>query len=484
MRRWMMTVVGMVLAGGAFASPIGDALRPIAGSGKVPGICTAVCDAKGKVTVDCVGYANIEKKTPITENTIFWIASDTKGIAGTLVLTFIQEGKIGLDDPVEKYFPGWKELYVCEKLPDGKYGPRRRATTKPTVRNLISHTAGLPFLPGGPIDTRSMSLMANMVPSRNLVCEPNTKYNYSNWGIDCALAIVELVTGRPWEVSLQERILDPLGMKTATFWPKEDDAPGAVLATAYVMDTNRVDYLKPVKTVNMRHPYDDPHRYAEGGGGLFMSTRDYMKFCKMLLDGGKTPDGKTILNDASMKMLLTKQTPDCEKTSYGFGFFSDVANRRLWHGGAFNTGYSIDFKNHTAEVFHWQAPGNNADTKSARAIYYQAMRRFLSADARFEDDSPEPPKRQARAEILWSKPICVEPGRYIGWPTVRCLANGDLAASAQRRRPRLSELLPDSGRFDCHGLLPAEGPRREDLSHGDQVADCPVMEKKRNARAR
>lgn len=379
-RSWVAAGVAAGFAGAAVASPIGDALRPLAESGKVPGICTAVRDAKGVVTMDCVGYANIEKRTPITEQTLFWIASDTKSLAGTLVLTFIQEGKIDLDAPVERYFPSWKTLYVREKGPDGKPGERRGVRTKPTVRNLLTHTAGLAFLPGGPIDMRSMSLMANLVPTRELICEPNTQYSYSNWGIDCAAAIVELVTGKPWEVSLKERILDPLGMKSATFWPLEDDAPGALLATAYNMSTNAPNYRQAVKTVNMRHPYTDPQRYAEAGGGLFMSTRDYMRFCEMILAGGKAPNGKVILTEESIRMLTTKQTPPAVKTSYGFGFFWNPRSGALSHGGAFNTGYEINVSNRTAHVFHWQAPGSgDPNVSQASSLFWQAKRKFLSA---------------------------------------------------------------------------------------------------------
>lgn len=378
MRTLINVLVIIAVAGsgtGLYASPIGEALKQIAESGKVPGICSVVCDSNGVVTVDCVGYANVEKKTPITEDTLFWIASNTKAIAGALCLTYVQEGKIDLDAPVETYLPEWKDIQVAakdEKGQDVLCAPAK----KPTVRNLISHTAGLRFLPGGTIDYRPMRLMAHLAITMPLTHEPDTKYAYSNWGIDCAIAIVEVVSGKAWEKALQERILDPLEMKSATFWPMEDDEPGSNLATAYAMSTN-APYMEAVKTRHMEHPYSSRHRYAEAGGGLFMSAPDYMKFLKMILDGGKTPSGKVVLTPESIKLWCTKQTPDCEKTVYGFGMFWNEEQGSLSHGGAFSTNADVYVRKGCARVFFWQAPGGNADTRAANSIWWQTSRTFL-----------------------------------------------------------------------------------------------------------
>lgn len=378
MRTLINVLVIIAVAGsgtGLYASPIGEALKQIAESGKVPGICSVVCDSNGVVTVDCVGYANVEKKTPITENTLFWIASNTKAIAGALCLTYVQEGKIDLDAPVETYLPEWKDIQVAakdEKGQDVLCAPAK----KPTVRNLISHTAGLRFLPGGTIDYRPMRLMAHLAITMPLTHEPDTKYAYSNWGIDCAIAIVEVVSGKAWEKALQERILDPLEMKSATFWPMEDDEPGSNLATAYAMSTN-APYMEAVKTRHMEHPYSSRHRYAEAGGGLFMSAPDYMKFLKMILDGGKAPSGKVVLTPESIKLWCTKQTPDCEKTVYGFGMFWNEEQGSLSHGGAFSTNADVYVRKGCARVFFWQAPGGNADTRAANSIWWQTSRTFL-----------------------------------------------------------------------------------------------------------
>lgn len=372
----MLVVIAFALSfTGIYASPIGDAIKPICESGKVPGICSVVCASNGVVTVDCVGYANVEKKTPITEDTLFWIASNTKGIAGALFLTYVQEQEIDLDAPVDTYLPEWKDIKVVAHDEKGK-DVLRAPAKKPTVRNLISHTAGLRFLPGGTIDCRPMRLMAHLAATTPLMHEPDTKYAYSNWGIDCAIAIVEVVSGKTWEKALQERILDPLEMKSAAFWPMEDDEAGAKLATAYAMSTN-APLMKAVKTRHMEHPYSSHSRYAEAGGGLFLSAPDYMKFLKMILDGGKTPSGKVVLSPEAIKLWCTKQTPDCEKTAYGFGMFWSEEQGCLSHGGAFNTNADVYVRKGCARVFFWQAPGGNADTRNAGGIWQKVSREFL-----------------------------------------------------------------------------------------------------------
>ena len=150
------------------------------GPGKVPGTVT-IGYADGKLTTQCFGYANVAEKTPMTADTVGWLASNTKAIACALVLSYVEEGKLSLDEPISRYLPEWKGENV------------------PTLRQCMSHTSGLKFFPEMPIDRRPVQLLSRLGAQSERVAAPGEKYQYSNWGIDVAVACVEAVTGQPWE---------------------------------------------------------------------------------------------------------------------------------------------------------------------------------------------------------------------------------------------------------------------------------------------
>ena len=292
--------IGVVVCCGlAYASPVGDAIGPYVDGGELPGAVSVVVDAKGKATVDCRGYADLEAKTPMRPDSIFWLASNTKAIAAATLMTLVDEGKVNLDDPVSKYLPEFADVKVAAK--DGPRAPVRPMT----VRMALSHMSGLPFFPGMPIDKRSIAELAHLAATTPLAADPGERYAYSNWGIDVAMAVVEKVTGRSFAAMMKERILDPLGMKDATFVPSEEQMTR--LAKSYRLS----DELKPreIKIGQFRYPYTDPTREPEGGGGLFGTADDLCRFFRMLAAGGTAPDGRRILSTAAVKEMTRRQTP-------------------------------------------------------------------------------------------------------------------------------------------------------------------------------
>ena len=146
------------------------------GPGKVPGAVVVGC-VGGKLTVQCFGYADVAAKMPMSADTVGWLASNTKAIACALVLSYVEEGKLALDEPISRYLPEWKG----EKVP--------------TLRQCMSHTSGLKFFPEMPIDRRPVQLLSRLAAKSERVAAPGEKYQYSNWGIDVAMACVEAVAG-------------------------------------------------------------------------------------------------------------------------------------------------------------------------------------------------------------------------------------------------------------------------------------------------
>jgi len=309
---------------------------------RTPGAVTVTWSAKGGERTDLEGYADIAARRPVTSKDLFWAASNTKGVAAALVLTYVDEGKIGLDDPVEKHFPEWKDIKVNAK--EGRRPPK----TKPTVRQVLSHMSGLSFFPKMPIDQYSMRELVTIAVARGLDADPGTRYCYSNWGIDVAAAIVEKVSGKPWEKALQERILDPLEMTDTTFWPTEKDLKRLVVPYWFPKNGHRA--MRGNGVTQFRPDVTDRTRHAEAGGGLYSTAGDFAKFYSMVAMKGVARNGKRILSEKACTEWYRRQTPPGVRESYSFGMRVNEAAGEIGHGGAYKTDATANWRNGTCEV--------------------------------------------------------------------------------------------------------------------------------------
>ena len=350
-RIWVGTVLAM-LAGSCFAVKPPDIKTAFAAYGDdetMPGFVSCIY-AEGETRIDCIGYADIASKRKISENDLFWIASNSKGIACALVLTFVDEGKISLDAPVEQYLPEWRDIRVHGQVPK----------KKPTVRMVMGHRSGLPFFPSMPISQYPMRLLASKAVARGLDYEPDSEYRYSNWGIDIAVAICEVVAGgEPWDRLLKRRVLDPLGMNDTLFFPGEKEMRR--MATSYRMDAAGKEPPKPITVDQLTFPYDRAPAYPEAGGGLFATPLDMMRFCRMIASGGLLPDGKRFLSEKAMAEWTGVLTG--RDSWYTFGMEAHPAKGTLGHGGAYGTMAFANWKNNTVRIYFVQVAGNSPASK-------------------------------------------------------------------------------------------------------------------------
>lgn len=296
----------------------------------VPGAVLVTSNERGDTSFECVGYADLATKRRMAPDSVFSMASNTKGIAAATALSVVGDGKLLLDDPVEKYIPSWTNL---------------QAKTRPTLRMLLSHTAGLPFFTDRPLPGPGMAALAERATEQPLAYEPGTKYQYSNWGIDVAMAMVEKATGRPFEVEMAERIFRPLGMTDSAFVLSDEQRARQVVAYQ-LSGTNA-----PVATVLTRRlakPYLAYGEFPEAGGGLLSTPRDMIRFFRMIADGGKAPDGTVVIPSWLMKAWMTKQTP-AKSVSYSLGM--NVQAGRLSHGGSGGTWGEADVRTKRARLF-------------------------------------------------------------------------------------------------------------------------------------
>ena len=154
---------------------------------------------------------------------LFWIASQSKPITASALMMLVDEGKVKLDDPVEKYLPEFRDQWLTVER-DQEHMLLKKPKHPITVRNILSHTSGLPFasaLEKPTLDGLPLRVAVGSYAMTPLLFEPDEKYQYSNAGINTAGRIIEVVSGMPYEDFLDKRLFEPLGMKDTTFWPNE-----------------------------------------------------------------------------------------------------------------------------------------------------------------------------------------------------------------------------------------------------------------------
>ncbi len=361
------------------ASPRSAAvLQPYIDRGELVGAVTLVADRDGVLDLDAAGSADLAVRTPMQPDAMFWIASQTKPITGTALMMLVDAGKVDVDDPVEKYLPE----FAGQKLTEGEHESRISLVppTRPiAVRDVLSHTSGLPF--GSLIEHPTRDVLPLWATVRSyamlpLLTEPGTRYLYSNAGTNTAGRIIEVVTGEAYEDFLQTRLFDPLGMTDTTFWP--DAGQVARLAKHYRAKENDGGLVEaPIK--QLRTPLTDrTRRFAVPGGGLFSTAADCAKFCRMILGGG-TLDGRRYLSETAVREMTRRQTPAAVAESYGFGWqvYADDGHQ-FGHGGACETRMVIDTRRGLVTVFLVQVSDSDR-TAGAVAEFQRAAEETFGA---------------------------------------------------------------------------------------------------------
>jgi CubicO group peptidase (beta-lactamase class C family) len=305
------------IADGPKLPGVGDAMQGMIAKNEIAGAITVVMAKDKTVHFESTGLADVATKRPMTPDTLFWIASMTKPVTATAVLMLQDEGKLNVADPVEKYLPEFANL----KTPSGK-------PANLTITQILTHTSGLGE--AGSNAVRSAKTLADLVPlwlAAPMQYEPGEKWKYTQSGINAAARIVEVVSGMTFDVFLQKRLFDPLGMTNTTFYPTADQR--ARLATAYAKNKD-TGALEPVPPRPEFGPRDRP---PQGNGGLYSTAPDYARFCQMLLNGG-TLAGHRYLSATAMKLLSNPQTGNLPT-----GFFQNetYGNRGMNYGWGIGT---------------------------------------------------------------------------------------------------------------------------------------------------
>ena len=361
-----------------------EALQPYVDRGELPGAISIFYN-NGVQETCCIGYANVEQKRPIRLDNVFMQCSQTKGFCGVTIAKLVEEGKLSLDDPVSKYLPEFKELWVQDSDKDG-IKTLHKAKNVLTVRMVLNHTGGFPFecsakrsdvRGGGWSGGAPLRQVASIAAGSPIMFEPGTRDMYSNTGIDIGAAIVEVITGMKWENYLKKEVLDPLGMKSTWFWPTDKQ-----LKTQVEMYDTHEGAPATYRLENgwEQRPYNDSHVFASAGAGLWTTANDQLKFYKMLMNLGVGDNGVRILKEETVKSILAVTTRPDNLGGYSLGLNApkkDGENEWFGHGGAWGTNCMVNW--HKKQLKLWVVqlngpqPWNSAKDKAAEAFFSQTI---------------------------------------------------------------------------------------------------------------
>lgn len=361
------------------------ALKPHIESGNLPGVISVLIDENAnKQDVAVMGWANVDEKRPISMDQSFMQCSQTKGFCGVTIAMLVEEGKISLDEPVSKYLPEFKEMKVLVKDNKTKKTTLVPAKTQITIRMVMNHTAGFPFeIPSKKVKGWSgLSLRdtAKEAASEPILFEPGTKVQYSNTGIDIGAAVIEVVTNKPWDVFLKERVLDPLGMKDTTFQPTEAHLKNSI-SMYKISKTKAPEFTLFNKWMPL--PHNGPTVFPSAGAGLWTTANDQLKFYKMLMNLGVGDNGVRILKEETVKNLLASSARPEKMEKYSLGL---AVQGKGWfgHGGAWNTNCKVNWQ--TKQLQLWAVQLLNPKDGKWHKDYKKAVDQFFNGKSEKGED--------------------------------------------------------------------------------------------------
>ena len=345
-----------------------------------------------------VGWSDKEAGRRMTTDTIFRIASQTKAITSTAILSLVEEGKLTLTDPVGRVIPQFAKTTVAS---GGSIVPAKRAIT---IRDLLTHTAGISY--GTEPAIASQYEAKGLGPAAGLgwytadkdepvcatmerlatlpfIAQPGEQWVYG-YNTDILGCVVERASGMSLDAFVKTRITDPLRMTDTQFF-----LPAAQrnrLAAVYASGDDALIRRAPDGPRGQGNYVDGPRRSFSGGAGLLSTARDYGRFLEMIRRGGEL-DGVRILAPRTVRLMTTNQVGTLHSaTGLGFGLGFETTDRygangmdsegAFGWGGAYGSVYRVDPEAKLVMVLMIQLLPNTTDIRTVfPTLVYQALDR-------------------------------------------------------------------------------------------------------------
>jgi CubicO group peptidase (beta-lactamase class C family) len=370
--------------------------------GRIAGVVTLVARGGRVAHLEAVGLADREANLPMRTDTIFRIASMSKAVTSVAAMMLVEEGRLGLSDPVSRYIPGFKKTTVLVAPPAGAV-PGTPVSAVPAkreinVRDLLTHTAGISYGWGAAEPqykaanvlgwyfadkAEPVSAAIDRLAGLPFEAQPGEKYVYG-FGTDILGVVVEKASGLTLDQFFRTRIFEPLGMKDTHFYLPPDKK--GRLAAVYSAKEGGALERAPDAGTGQGAYVDGPRQAFSGGAGLLSTARDYARFMQALLDGG-TLDGVRILSPKTVELMTSNHVGSLEnegRTGFGLGFevvehlgragrYGSVGE--FGWGGAYYTSYWADPQEQMVALFMAQLlPSGGLDLQGRfRTLVYQSI---------------------------------------------------------------------------------------------------------------
>jgi CubicO group peptidase (beta-lactamase class C family) len=310
---------------------LSDGMKSLVDQGRLAGVVTMVARHGKVIEFEATGKRSIAAGLPMQKDSIFRIYSMSKPITGVAMMMLFEEGKWQLNDPVAKYVPEFADLKVYATDADSNVVLKDQVHPV-TMRELMSHTGGFTYgyFSNTPVDklqreadvlnvNNTLEEMIKRVAKLPLNAQPGSEWHYSI-SVDIQGYIVQKLSGMPFEDFLEKRIFKPLNMVDTGFYVPAEKLKRLAEFYSYGKDGQ----LEVVRG-GLNHDFSAKPALSSGGGGLVSTATDYMRFCQMLLNGGKL-DGVRLLSPRSVELMRTNVLPPAMPTlSPGAGFGLDFA---------------------------------------------------------------------------------------------------------------------------------------------------------------
>jgi CubicO group peptidase (beta-lactamase class C family) len=306
---------------------IEDALKPGVERHQIPAAAAMVANADRITYSGAFGKRDSSSAAPLGIDAIFAIASMTKAITSAAAMQLVERGKLTLDEPAAKHLPELGALQVLHGYDAAGKPVLKPATKTVTLRNLMTHTSGFCYAffdkqmfeyqskVGGPPP-------GTVAPLTPLMFEPGTRWQYGT-GLDWTGRLVEVVSGLSLEDYFQKNLLGPLGMKDTSFIPKPEKFERVVTGYARQADGSLKENPRTMPA---------PPKAFNGGGGLYSTAGDYVRFMQMILNRGAGPDGR-ILEAKSVELMSSNQTGDIQAGARMQSMMPNLSNDVDLHPG-------------------------------------------------------------------------------------------------------------------------------------------------------
>jgi CubicO group peptidase (beta-lactamase class C family) len=377
------------------------AMQRYVDEGRMAGIVAYVARNGRVAHLEAFGKADVEAGRPMRTDTVFRIASQTKALTSVAVMMLVEEGKVGLADPVSRFIPAFAKTTVALPPPANAVAgspvavvPAKRPIT---IRDLLTHTAGIGY-GHGPAAERwkaagiqgwyfadrdePVAAVVERLAALPMDAQPGERYVYG-YNTDVLGVVVEKVSGLTLAEFFQKRISGPLGLVDTHFYlpPAHKDR----LATVYAAGDGKIERATDPKT-GQGHYVEGPRVAFAGGAGLLSTARDYGRFLQMLLNGGEI-DGVRLLSPKTVELMTVNHVgPLFREGNQGFGLGFDViedlgrvgrhgSEGAFGWGGAYHTTYWVDPQEKLVAVLMTQLlPAGTSDLHDRfRALVYQSI---------------------------------------------------------------------------------------------------------------